>query len=165
MAKARCNTADHHCLTADNHSEGCNLPQLAFKVCVNRTYYVRQADCLCSTNLLGFTAISKAQYGAQLDLESLNCLCLPTVFCMCLCWHHSVVYFLKSISLVIRHVPNTNLHPLILSMLWYIGCDGTDGFFSHHGNSTTQPIVFFSDHTIHRITMETKSDVFALEAT
>lgn len=39
-----------------------------FKACVNHTYYVRQADCLCSTNLQGFTAISKAQYGAQLDL-------------------------------------------------------------------------------------------------
>lgn len=37
---------DRHCLTADNHSQGRNLPQLAFKVCENHTYYVRREDCL-----------------------------------------------------------------------------------------------------------------------
>lgn len=72
-------------------------------MCVNHTYYVRQADCLCSTNLQGFIAISEAQYGAQLDLNSLNCLCLPkevmTFFCL----------------LVIRDVPSTSPHPLTLS--------------------------------------------------
>lgn len=76
MAKGGRNAADHCCLTADNHTKGCNLPQLAFKVCVNHTYYVRQADCLCSTNLQGCTAISKAQYGAQLELNILNCFCV-----------------------------------------------------------------------------------------
>lgn len=67
IAKAGHNTADHHCLPADNLSKDHNPPKLAFKATVNHTYYVRRADCLCSTHLQGFAAISKAQCGAQLD--------------------------------------------------------------------------------------------------
>lgn len=58
IAKGGHKAADRYCLTADNHTKGRSLPQLAFKACVNHTYYVRQADCLCSTDPQCFTAIS-----------------------------------------------------------------------------------------------------------
>lgn len=79
-AKGGHNTADHYCLTADNHSKGRSLSQLAFEACVNHTYHVRQTDCLCSTDIQCFTVISVTQYGAQLDLYSFKCLSLPKFF-------------------------------------------------------------------------------------
>lgn len=79
-AKAGRNTADCDCLTADNHSKGHSLSQLAFEVCVNHTYYVRQTDCLCSANIQCFTVISAANCGVQLHLYSFIRPSVPTVF-------------------------------------------------------------------------------------
>lgn len=79
-AKAGRNTADRDCLTADNHSKGHSLSQLAFEVCVNHTYYVRQTDCLCSANIQCFTVISAANCGVQLHLYSFIRPSVQTVF-------------------------------------------------------------------------------------
>lgn len=79
-AKAGRNTADRDCLTADNHSKGHSLSQLAFEVCVNHTYYVRQTDCLCSANIQCFTVISAANCGVQLHPYSFIRPSVQTVF-------------------------------------------------------------------------------------
>lgn len=49
--KEGCEVAGCPCLTVGNYSKGHNLPWSAFKDGMNHKFCVRQADCLCSTNL------------------------------------------------------------------------------------------------------------------
>lgn len=130
MAEGGCNAANCHCLPADNLW---NLPQLAFKVCLNHTYYVRQADCLCCTDLRGFTAMSKTQNGSQLDFNSANCPDLLTFFFLIFPSWHEMLFFLISCKSHFSFITVLQSHSLGFSDLFFSLKQGIKnlGFWGH----------------------------------